>query len=442
MAKLRWSNRLSFIITASAFAVGLGNIWRFPYIAGEGGGGVFLLVYLMMIFTVAMPIVLIEMALGRMSGTTPLLGYEKLSQRPIWNGIGWLGITGSLLIMGYYVMILAWIVFYFWESISGNIAEIEVNMLSNHFDLVVSNISIIIAIVLVIMLLAFLIIRRGLHSGLERYSKIMMYGLFAMLLGLAIWASTLDKALEGYKWFLYPDLSKFSFSVIVSALGQLFFSVGVGMAVSFVFGSYTSKKENLVTSVGWIVIADTLIAILAGLMIFPALFSFDLAPDSGPNLIFVTMASIFNDLAYGSWIGSIFFFLLFLAGFTSLLSAVQGIKDSLNDKFDLSVNQGLWIATGLIFLISIPVVLSYVEDPVIVFGMHTFDLLDYVTNNVMLPLGGFLIVIFAGYVIGFEKLVTHIHHGSENITIAPFWKIMLKWLIPIAVIVILLNGLT
>tara|TARA_Y100000385_G_scaffold290217_1_gene362481 strand:- start:2577 stop:3596 length:1020 start_codon:yes stop_codon:yes gene_type:complete len=338
-------------------------------------------------------------------------------------------------------MILAWIVYYIWESFSGNIALVETQDLSEHFNTIASDLHTIIFIVLAIMISATLIVRQGLKSGLERYSKWMMIILILMLIALTIWSSTLDSALEGYRWFLYPDFAKINLEVIISALGQLFFSIGVGMTISFAFGSYTSSKENLVTSTAWVVLTDTIFAILAGLLIFPAIFSFGLSPDSGPNLIFVTMATVFSTIEQGTWLGSIFFLLLFFAGFTSLISAIQGIKDSFVDKFHVSDRRALLSAAGIITLVSVPVVFSYSEDPILLFGMTMFGLLDYLTNTIMLPLGGLLIAVFAGHVIGFTKLKKQINMGAENIAIGDYWQPILKYIIPLAILVILINGI-
>ena len=441
MSASKWSNRFSFILTTAAFAVGLGNIWRFPYIVGEGGGAAFLMIYLLLVLLIGIPIMLIEIALGRKAETTPMVGYGRLSHNKMWNGIGWMGVSASIIIMSYYVMILAWIVMYLWDSLAGNFADLEANALSTHFDTVASNTIMIIAVVLAIMISALLIVRQGLKVGLEKYSKWMMVGLILLLLFLTIWSASLDNASQGYRWFLYPDFSKVDLDVIMSALGQLFFSIGVGMAVAFVFGSYTTKKENLISCTIWIVLADTFFAILAGLLIFPVIFSFGLTPDSGPNLIFVTMASAFNSIPYGTWIGAVFFLLLFLSGFTSLISTVQGIKDSLKDKFELTNSKALWCSCGVILLLSVPVVFSYSEDPIMIFGKTVFGFFDFLTNNIMLPLGGLLIVIFAGHVIGYDKMKDHIQLGADNLKISSYWKPIVKYIIPSAILIILIRGI-
>ncbi|PWL37669.1 hypothetical protein DKG77_15330 [Flagellimonas aquimarina] len=441
MSNNRWSSKFSFIITTSAFAIGLGNVWRFPYVAGEGGGAAFLLVYLVLILLVGIPILTIEIALGRMSGTTVLLGFGQLGKKPLWNSIGWLGAISCTLIMGFYIMIMAWIGIYLWECLSGEISKLRVSEISGHFNKVASNLTLVIAVMCVIMLAAFFVLRQGLKSGLERYAKGMMLGLIVLIVGLSIWAATLDGAVDGYLWLLSPDFSKINFRVIMSAMGQLFFSIGVGMAVTFVFGSYTSTKDNLVTSTIWIVLADTFFAFLSGLMLFPAIFSFNLSPDSGPNLIFVTMATVFNNLEYGWVVGAIFFLLLFLAGFSSLISAIQGLKDSLKDKYKLSDNMALLSVIGSILLISIAVVFSYVDDPLLLFGKTVFEVLDYTTSTILLPLGGLFAILFAGHVVGYDKLKTHLLEGTKTMKLHGFWKIVLIWILPLSLVTILLNGL-
>jgi len=441
MKNTNWTNRLSFIITTSAFSVGLGNIWRFPYITGEGGGGAFLLVYLVLILLVGIPIMTIEIGLGRMSGTTTLLGYGKLAKRPFWNIVGWLEVLTVMLIMMFYVMILAWVLIYFGESLSGNIQQLNSEDLPNHFSGISSNVGLIILVIVGILLGAMGIVSQGLQAGLERYSKWMMITLFILLIGLAIWASTLEGASEGYRWFLYPDFSKINLNVVLSALGQLFFSLGVGMAAAFVFGSYTSKDDNLISSTAWVVFADSFIAILAGLMIFPALFSFGLSPNSGPNLIFITMASVFGKLDWGQGLGAVFFLLLFFAGFTSLITCMQGMKDSFRDRYEMKESRALWLVAGLLFVGSIPMVLSYLEDPIQIFGSTIYQIADYLTGTIMLPLAGLMIVVFGGHVLGYEKLRDHLMQGSEEMRIGNYWKFILKWIVPLALLIILINGL-
>lgn len=441
MSTRRWSSRLSFILTTAAFAVGLGNVWRFPYIVGEGGGGAFLLVYIVLIVLIGIPILTIEIGLGRMAGTTTLVGFGKLGRRPAWNGIGWLGVIANLLIMSFYVMILAWIAIYVGDSLMGKLVARTPESLSAHFDELASDLPRVLMVIVLIIVTGCLIIRSDLRTGLERYAKFMMLALIVMMIGLAIWAATLEHALDGYLWYLTPDFSKITVPVVLSALGQVFFSVGVGMAIAFAFGSYTAPTEDLIRSTTWIVIADTVFAVLAGLMIFPALFSYGLPPESGPNLIFIAMAAVFSQLAYGSWIGGLFFALLFIAGFTSLIASFQGLKDSFADCFSMTPGKSLALVAGIVIAGAVLVVNSYATSPLQPFGMTFFAFFDTLTNTWLLPLGGLFIVLFAGYVLDFETLKKHLESGSKPLKHPRFWKIMIRWLIPVAMAGLVLNGI-
>ena len=213
------------------------------------------------------------------------------------------------------------------------------------------------------------------------------------------------------------------------------------MGVAFVFGSFARKGENLVSATTWIVMMDTFVALLAGFMIFPILFTFDLPPDSGPNLIFLTMARAFGSMEFGSLIGFVFFVLLFIGGFTSLISAVQGVKASIEERFNLKPIIALYIVLGTIFLGSVPVIFSYTEDPITFLAGTIFDNLDYLTNSVMLPINGILIAIFISYVLGFSKLTDHLSLGSGALKMKTFWKLMMMFVIPISLLILLISGL-
>ncbi|MBX2877464.1 MAG: sodium-dependent transporter, partial [Saprospiraceae bacterium] len=334
MANKQWSSRLAFILTTAAFSVGVGNIWRFPYMVGEGGGGAFLFVYIILCLIIGVPILIMEMTLGRMAGTTPLLGFGKLSSRKSWNYFGWFGVIGNILIMSYYVVVLAWVLIYAYEALVGRFNGMSADVLGDHFSTIAASSVKIISVVLLILAMTWWILKQGLQQGLEKYTKGMMIALLLIMIGLSLWAGTLDQAMEAYRWYLKPDFSKISIDTVLSAMSQLFFSVGVGMTIAFIFGSYASKKDNMVTGAAWIIFADTFIAILAGFMLFPIIFSYGMAPDAGPNLIFVTMATVFGLMGtLGQLLGTAFFILLFLAGFTSFLTALHGIKASFEDRF-------------------------------------------------------------------------------------------------------------
>ena len=382
-----------------------------------------------------------EIGLGRMSQTTPLLGYGRLAENRSWHGLGWLGAMANLLIMSYYVMIMAWVIIYFYEAAAGRLMQFETQELPAHFDSITTQFGKILLTIVGILFLSFYILRKDLQHGLERYVKWMMIGLVVIMIALAIWAATLENAWEGYTWYLTPDFGKITLDNVMGALGQLFFSVGVGMTIAFAFGSYSGKRDNLVTASAWIIFADTFFAFLAGFMIFPALFSLGLDPDSGPNLVFITMAAMFSKLEYGQLIGSLFFLLLFLAGFTSLITSIQGLKDSFQDKYNLSPLLALLIPVTFIGVGSIPSVYSYVDNPIRLFGSTIYQALDFLTNNIMLPLSGLGIVLFTIYKVGFNRFREHLYQTDHPTKIANFWKIIAQIVIPGALVIILLNGL-
>ena len=437
MSVNRWSSRLAFIITTSAFAVGLGNIWRFPYITGQNGGGAFLLIYLVLIVLIGLPLLTTEIALGRMSSTTTLVGFGQLSKRESWNLLGWLSVITNLLIMSYYVMILAWVLVYLWESLTGNLVAIDTDLLTAHFTDVASSSTLIIAIVMLIMLGVAWIISQGFNKGLERYTKVMMTLLILMMIALAVWGATLPGAAKGYEWYLKPDFAKINVQVILTALGQVFFSIGVGMAIAFSFGSYTPREEDLVSSTFWIVMADTFFAVLAGLMMFPVIFAFGLAPDSGPNLIFVTMASAFAQLEMGALLGGVFFLLLFFGGFTSLVASVQGLADSFSDRFKMPSTSALILVLVIISAGSLPMIFSFAEDPWSVFNITIFSWADNAANLMLLPVAGLLISLFAAYVIGYDRISEHLKLRSGKL----LWKVMINVIIPFTLLILLFNGL-
>jgi len=435
-----WSSRFAFILTSAAFAIGLGNIWRFPYIAGENGGGAFLLMYILLVLVVGIPLLTIELALGRMAGITPLVGFYRLTGKRVTNLVGWLGILGNFLIMWFYVMVLAWILVYFGESLTGELARKTAEELPAHFGAITGNLPLIIGLNFGILFLTWLVVRRGLQQGLERYSRYMMIGLMTMLLGLTIWAATLDGAMEAYRWYLTPDFSRLSPKTLVLGMGQMCFSVGVGMGISFVFGSYTGRAEHLLSSAAWIAGLDTLIAIIAGLMIFPILFTFGLSPEAGPNLVFISLASVFGQWSFGGVLGAIFFLLLFFSGFTSLIASVQGLKDTVHDRFGWSESSSLLVIVGSIFLGSVPVVFSFADPPWQVAGRTVFTAVDTLASTIMLPLSALLLGLMAAYIIGYNRLRDNLDAGTVSGKIGNRARWLVAIVLPIALVLIFLSG--
>ena len=438
----KWTSRLAYVLTLSGFAIGLGNIWRFPYITGSSGGGAFLLVYLILALLIGIPLLITEASLGRMAGITPLSGFGKLSGNKRWNIIGWIEVLASLLIMSYYVMIIAWVCIYVWECAAGQLMDIPMQEYSSRFTTLSSDFWVVFAVNVGICLFTAWIVSRGLNKGIEGLSKYLMPLLCLLILGLGVWAISIDGAAEGIRWYLSVDFSKITLEVVLAAVGQLFFSIGVGFSTAFVFGSYMGEEDNLVYDTGAVVLADTLVAVLAGFMIFPALFAFDLPPDSGPDLVFVTMSSLFSQMPAGQLFGAMFFVLLFLAGITSFISNVEAITFSFQDRFAITRGRAMTITLLAILVLGIPSILSFSsESSLEIAGTTFYDWMDYWTNVIMLPLAGLLIVIFGAYIIGFKRLQEATNQGAGTFRMVNYWVVLLKVVIPLTVLTILIKGI-
>lgn len=439
----RWTNRLSFIITTASFAIGLGNIWRFPYLVGSNGGGAFLLVYLVLIFLIGIPILLTEISLGRMSQTTPLLGFGQLSGKKGWNVLGWIQIMAGFLIMGYYVMIMSWVVIYFLESLNGRLPAVPAQDYAGHFEQVIGASGPVFLYSLLLIAACGLVVNSGLKNGIERLARWLMPLLLLLIIGLGMWAVTLKGAPEGIRWYLSTDFSLITFPVILAAMGQLFFSVGVGFGAAFIFGSYLGEEDDIVTSTGIVVFADSFVAFLAGFMIFPALFAYGIPPDAGPSLVFITMAQLFAELPMGQLFGSLFFLLLIVAGFTSLIAAIESFTTALSDYYLWARRPSLLIVLLIILGLSVPNILSYSTERLAnIGGRSFFDWMDLLTNVVLLPLSGLLLIIFAGYVLRFPVFREATNRGASFFRVTNFWSFLMRVLTPLGVLTILYQNIT
>ena len=389
MTRENWGSRFGFIMATAGFAVGMGNIWRFPYIVGESGGGAFLVVYLILTAIIGIPLLTAEISLGRKAQLTPLKGMKKLSgDSSIWNIIGWVEITATLLILGFYLMIMAWVTVYLKEYITGEAFLYNATNIQSHFIELQGNSSSILLYCLGIALLLAFVAARGLQGGVELVSKIFMPILLVMFILLAIGSNTLEGSAEGLKWYLSPDFSKINFQVVLSALGQIFFSIGIALTAGFVFGSYLDpKKSDIPGSVGIVVFFDTAIAILAGFVIFPALFAFNIEPNAGPGLLFVTMASLFKEIPFGMFFGGLFFFLVFIAGFTSIIGLLEAIISTIMDSMNISRVKAVIITVSTTFMLTIPSVLGFgAWQDIQPLGFSFFGLFDFISGKILLRL--------------------------------------------------------
>ncbi len=413
-----FNSRIGFIAAAAGSAVGLGNIWKFPFEVGQGGGAAFVLVYLLLAFALGFPVMVTEIAIGRRTQKNPVGAYEALGFKN-WRWLGLMGIIAGVLILSFYNVVAGWAFGYFLEMLRGHF---DVGQHFGEFtqDMLRSG-----GYGLAFMFMTALIVSRGVSGGIERASKILMPALVIMMLGLVAYAFTLPHAMEGIKFYLLPDFSKITVPVIYRALGQAFFSLSLGMGALITYGSYVSKQENIVTSAAIITLADVGIAFLAGLMMFPFVFSQGLEPTGGPGLIFVTLPGIFASLGTGLGIiiGSVFFLLLSFAALTSTVSLLEVPVSYVVDEFKLKRPLAVWLIAGLIFLMSIPAMLAngasefwsqFITYPGAQKATDYMTFIGHIANDSLLPLGGALIALFAAYVWKKHNLNQELEEGFPN----------------------------
>ncbi len=444
MAREHWGSRFGFIMATAGFAVGLGNIWRFPYVTGQNGGAAFLIVYLAFAILIGIPLMTAEMSLGRKTQLSPIAGMRKLtgSATTPWNLIGWLGVLTAVLIQAYYVMLLAWIVGYFVMIATGQLAGASPQEIQATYDGFVSRPMLVLGYDLALVVFMGVALTRGLTKGVEQVAKVAMPLLFLLLLLLTARSLTFPGAMEGLEWYLKPDFSKITGSTLMAALGQSFLSIGIGMAGTFVFGSYLdARRSDVPGSVVIVVAFDTGVAFIAGLMIFPALFAFGIAPDSGPGLLFVTMPNLFEQMPAGQLFGMMFFFLIVLAGITSAIALFEAIVATISDSLQLDRTPSVVITLGGVFLLSIPIVLSqgpwsYIQ----IGGRDLFGFIDHVSGNYMLAMGGLLISLYVAVKWGWSNFRDETNVGSGRIKVNQTWMPLVRFVIPVAVTLVLLAG--
>lgn len=440
-----WASRFGFIMATAGFAIGLGNIWRFPYTTGMNGGGAFLLVYIVFALLIGIPLMTAEIALGRKAQRTPIAGMARVtgSKKNPWNLFGWLGVATAVLIQSYYVMLIGWIFGYFFMIVSGRLSQVTVEELPTVFgEFTADSGRVFILTALVVVILA-AIVTRGLRKGLERVADVAMPIFFVLLLVLAVRSLTFDGASEGLAWFLTPDFSAINGPAVQAALGQAFYSIGIGMAAAFGFGAYLDPRKSDVPGNAVIVVAcDTGVAILAGLVIFPALFAFGLEPNAGPGLLFLTMTHLFAVMPAGGLFGGVFFFLLILASITSSAALHEVLTATLTDLVPIGRRSAALLLSGVFLLLSVPIILS--QGPwshIQLFGLDLFGLADTVSGNYLLPAGGLLLALYMIFGWGFDGFRNDVNVGATWLRITPLWKPLVVFIIPVAVIVVVLGGL-
>ena len=435
-----FSGKLGFILAAAGSAVGLGNLWRFPYLAAKYGGGAFLLVYIVLAITFGFVLMVTEIAIGRKTKLSPLTAFSSLNKK--WGWLGKIATVVPALIFPYYCLIGGWVTKYAGVMITGKVAEAAND---SYFGSYISDNTDPIVWFMIFIVATTLVIVSGVNKGIEKLSKILMPALLILTVGLSIYVVTRPGAGAGLKYYLLPNFKDLGVKTFLAALGQLFYSMSLAMGIMITYGSYFSKDEHIETATRHIEIFDTLIAFLAGLMIVPAVFVFSNgdknALETGPSLMFVTLPKVFNSMPGGSIIGTLFFLLVFFAAITSSVSIMEAIVAGMMDEFKMK--RGSATAIVAIYGIAIGIVCSLgfgIWGNVKIIGFGILDFLDFVSNSVLLPLVGMLTCIFVGFVIKPDAIISEVELNGE-FKMKHFYVAMVKWVAPIFIFAILVSSI-
>jgi NSS family neurotransmitter:Na+ symporter len=412
-------------------AVGLGNVWRFPYITGQYGGAAFILVYIGCVIAVGVPIMLAEFLIGRKTQKNPVGAFRTLRPRSPWIVTGWLGVVGGFVILSYYSVVGGWVLHYVYLSLTNSFAGASPERVTALFAALSDNPSLQILWHLVFMLLTIAIVARGVSNGIEKGNKIMMPLLFILLLALLVVALQTDRAAVGLDFLLRPQWHKLGPTAVLEALGQALFSLSLGMGAMVTYGSYLSRQTNLVGAALWVGAGDTVVAILAGFVLFPLVFSFGLEPSSGPGLIFRTLPIVFAQLPAGSLVALALFVLLSFAALTSSISLLEVVCAYFVDEQGWSRRTASWGLGAVIFLLGIPSAL----------GERFFGLMDSLATNYLLPIGALLIALFTGWFLTYDERKNEFSAGEISHLRFAGWSFLIRFVSPVAVALIFLHQL-
>ena len=442
----QWTNRTVFILAATGSAVGLGNIWKFPYITGENGGGTFVLVYLLCIALIGIPIMMAEIMIGRRGKQSPINTMAALAKgegrNPSWVWLGWMGVAAGFLILSYYSVIAGWAMSYVFRTGGGMFVGVTADGANRIFTDLVSDPERLLAWHTIFMVITMMVVARGVKQGLEKAVTYLMPLLFGLLLVIVFYAMTTGYFMEGLRFLFTPGT--IDGKGILIAMGHAFFTLSLGMGAIMVYGSYLSDEHSITQASMLIAMADTVVALLAGMAIFPIVFAYGLEPGAGPGLIFRTLPIAFGHMPGGTMVGVIFFTLLVFAAWTSAISLIEPAVAYLVENKGLSrIYAAVWIG-AFTWFVGLGTVLSFnlwkdktLTIPFLFEKLTFFDTLDYLTANIMLPLGGLFIALFAGWVMREESTREEIYTYPR---IYKTWRFLVRYITPVAVIVVFLKS--
>lgn len=438
--KANFSNRIGFVLAAAGSAVGMGNLWRFPYLAAKYGGGIFLLVYIILAVTFGFSLMVTEIAIGRKTRKSPLRAYGELHPK-----FAFLGIAASavpIIIFPYYCVIGGWVIKYLTIYIAG---QAKAAADDAYFGGFISNTDAPILCLFVFLFLTAAVVMFGVEKGIERVSRVMMPLLVLLAIGISIYSLTFDGAMEGLVYYIKPDFSQFSFKTIIAAMGQLFYSMSLAMGIMITYGSYMRQEDNLEASVRHIEIFDTAIAFLAGMMIIPAVFVFSggspEALGQGPTLMFVMLPKVFNAMPGSNLIGFVFFVLVLFAALTSAISLMETIVSIFMEKFHLGRKTVCCAVFAASFLLALPSTLGYgALSDVTIFGYQILDFFDFISNNIAMPIVAMLTAILIGYAVRPETIIDEVEQNGVFRS-KKLYIFMIRFVVPLCMVIILISSL-
>ena len=450
MERERLGSRLGFILLSAGCAIGIGNVWKFPYIAGQYGGGIFVIIYAFFLVILGIPVMTMEFSLGRASQKSPAKLYQELEPKnTLWHLHGYVCVIGNYLLMMFYTTVAGWMLQYFVSMANGDLIGLNTEGVKDYHTSILEDYKMMIVFMAIVVVLGFLVCSLGLANGLEKITKIMMLALLAIMVVLAVNSIFLEGGKEGLSFYLIPDINKMKeagiINVIVAAMNQAFFTLSLGMGAMAIFGSYLGKDRALMGEAINVAVLDTFVAFVSGLIIFPACFAYDVPVDSGPNLIFVTLPNVFNNMPLGRVWGSLFFVFMSFAALSTVFAVFEGILACTCDLFGWSRKKSCLINGILLLVLSLPCVLGFnVLSGVTPFGKgsNIMDLEDFIVSNLLLPIGSLLYVLFCvskkGW--GWENFEKEANTG-KGLKVKKWMRGYITYVLPLIIILLFVFGL-
>ena len=448
MERENFKSKLGFILVSAGCAIGIGNVWRFPFVTGQNGGGIFVLLYLLFLVIMGIPVLTMELAIGRASKKSAVLAYKKLEKpKSKWHIHGWFCILGCYLLMIYYTPVSGWMLSYFFKFATGTFESgMTAEQVGNVFSNLMSNPVEMIIWMAVMAIAGFFVCSKGIQNGIEKVSKVMMILLLVLIIILAINSLTLSGAAEGIKFYLVPDLEKVQSigigHIITSAMSQAFFTLSLGIASMEILGSYMTREKTLPSESIKICILDTFVAITAGLIIFPACFSYGVEPNQGPALIFVTLPNVFVNMAGGRIWGTLFFMFMTFACFSTVIAVFENLISFCIDMFNMSRTKSVIINAIIMLIGCLPCIFGFnLLSGFNILGKGVLDIEDFAVSNILLPVGAFLYSLFCStkFGWGFDGYLNECNQG-EGIKFPRFFKPYIKYVLPVLVLIVFISG--